>query len=54
MVDEGSALYNKSVKSWLKENGVKIYLTHKEGKSVFAERFIQPLRNKIYKYMTSI
>ena len=27
---------------------------HNEGKSVIAERFIRTLRNKIYKYMTSI
>ena len=28
--------------------------TLNEGKSVVAERFIKTLRNKIYKYMTSI
>ena len=28
--------------------------THKEGKSVAAERFIRTLKNKIYKHMTSI
>ena len=28
--------------------------THNEGKSVVAERFIRTLKNKIYKYMTSI
>ena len=27
---------------------------HNEGKSVVAERFIRPLKNKIYKYKTSI
>ena len=27
---------------------------HNEGKSVAAERFIRTLRNRIYKYMTSI
>ena len=27
---------------------------HNEGKSVAAERFIRTLKNKIYKYMTSI
>ena len=31
-----------------------MYSTHKEGKSVIAERFIRILKNKIYKYMTSI
>ena len=28
--------------------------THNEGKAVVAERFIRTLKNKIYKYMTSI
>ena len=28
--------------------------THIEGKSIVAERFIRALKNKIYKYMTSI
>ena len=31
-----------------------MYSTHNEGKSAVAERFIRTLRNKIYKYMTSI
>ena len=31
-----------------------MYSTHNEEKSVVAERFIITLKNKIYKYMTSI
>ena len=31
-----------------------MYSIHNEGKSVVAERLIRPLKNKIYKYMTSI
>ena len=31
-----------------------MYSTHNEGKSVITERFIRTLKNKIYKYMTSI
>ena len=31
-----------------------MYLTHNEGKSVVAERFIRTLKSKIYKYMTSV
>ena len=31
-----------------------MYSIHNEGKSVVAERFIRILKNKIYKYMTSI
>ena len=31
-----------------------MYSAHNEGKSVFHERYIRTLKNKIYKYMTSI
>ena len=31
-----------------------MYSTHNEGKSVVAERFIRTIKDKIYKYMTSI
>ena len=31
-----------------------MYSIHNEGKSVVAERFIQTLKNNIYKYMTAI
>ena len=31
-----------------------MYSTHNEEKSVVAERFIGTLKNKIYKYMTSV
>ena len=31
-----------------------MYSAHNEGKSVVAERFIRTIKNKIYKYMTSI
>ena len=31
-----------------------MYSKHNEGKSVVAERFIRTLKNKIYKYMTSV
>ena len=53
-VDKGSEFYNSLFKKWLQENDIVMYSTHKEGKSVVAERFIRTLKNKIYKYMTSI
>ena len=31
-----------------------MYSMHNEGKSVIAERFTRTLKNKIYKYMTSL
>ena len=53
-VDKGSEFYNSSFKIWLKVNDIEIYSTNNERKSVIAERFIRTLKNKIYKYMTSI
>ena len=31
-----------------------MYSTHNEGKSVTNERFVRTLKNRIYKYMTSV
>ena len=38
--DKGSELYNRSMKSWLQDNDIKLYSTHHEKKSVVAEKFI--------------
>ena len=38
----------------VRKNGIELYWTHNEEKSVIAERFIRTLKRKIYKYMTSI
>ena len=53
-VDKGSEFYNNSFKKWLQDNHIVIYSTNNKGKSVIAERFIRTLKNKIYKYMTSV
>ena len=53
-VDKGSEFYNASSKKWLRDNDIVMYSTNNEGKSVVAERFTRTLKNKIYKYMTSI
>ena len=42
------------MKFWLQDNNIEVYLTHNEGKSVLAERFMKTLKTKIYKYMTLI
>ena len=42
------------MKLWLEKNDIEMYSAHNEGKSVVAERFIRKIKNKIYKYMTSI
>ena len=38
----------------MQDNDIKIYSKLNEGKSVVAKKFIRTLKNKIYKYMTSI
>ena len=53
-VDKGSKFYKRSMKSWFQDNNMKMYSTCNERKSVVSERFIRTLKNKIYKYMTSI
>ena len=52
-VDKGIEFYNRSTKSWLEKNGIEMYSTYNEEKSVIAERFIRTLKTKIYKYKAS-
>ena len=52
--DKGREFYNNSFKKWLQDNDIVMYSTNNKGKSVVAERFIRTIKNKIYKYMTSI
>ena len=54
LVDKGSEFYNRSMKSWLEKNDIEMYSTHHKGASAVAESIIRTLKNKIYKYMTSI
>ena len=42
------------MKSWLQDNDKKIYSAHNEGKSVVVESFVSTLKNKSYKYVTSV
>ena len=42
------------MKSWLEQNKTEMYSTHNEKKIVVPERIIRNLKNKSYKYMTSI
>ena len=53
-VDKGSKCYNRSVKSWLQISDKEKHSMHNEGKTVVAERYNRTLKNKIYKYMTSV
>ena len=42
------------MKSWFQDNDTEMYSIHNEGKSAVSERFVRTIKNKIYKYMTSI
>ena len=53
-VDKDSEFYNRSLKLFFQNNDIEMYWTHNEETSVVIERFIRTLKNKIYKYMTSI
>ena len=53
-VNKGSEFYNRSMRWWIERNDTEMYSTPNEGKSAIAERFIRTLKNKIYKYITSV
>ena len=53
-VDKGSGYNNKLFKSQLQSGNIKMYSPHNDWKSFVAERFIRGLKNKTYKYTTSI
>ena len=42
------------MKSWLEKTATEMYSRHNEGKSIVAEKYIRTLKNKMYKYITSI
>ena len=46
--------YNKSMKSRLCGNVIKMYSMHNKGKFVIAARFIRTLKNKIYYHVTAV
>ena len=46
-------VYNKPIQKLLDDNGILIYPTHNEVKSVAAERFIITLKDKIFLKMTA-
>ena len=53
-VDQGSEFYSNSFKNFLKIHKIEMYSTYNEEKSVVAERFIRTLKNKIFKFMTTV
>ena len=52
--NKGSEFYKRSIRFWLKDYYTEMYSTHNKEKSVAAEIFIRTLKNKIYKYMSSV
>ena len=53
-VDQRSKFYNRSMKSWLDDNGIEMYSTRSEWKSVVVERFIRILKKKNLEIMKSL
>ena len=45
---------NRSMKLFLQNNDIKMCSEHNKRKSAVPEKFTRTLKNKIYKYMTSI
>ena len=43
-VDQRREFYNKLMQEWLEINDILMYSTHKEGKSVIAERIIKNIK----------
>ena len=42
-VNNGSELYNRSMKSWFLDNDIEMYSTHSEWKFIVAEGFIRTI-----------
>ena len=42
------------MKPWFQNYDIDMYTTHNQGKFDVPDRFIKALKNKIYKYMTSL
>ena len=52
-VDQGEKLNNKLQQELLENNDILMYSAYNEVTSVIAERFIKPLKAKIYKKITA-
>lgn len=50
--DRGTEFYNRYLKRYLKEKGIKICYALNETKANFAERYIQTLKKRLYRYFT--
>ena len=52
--DEGTQLYNKTFRNFLKDNGITLCSTFNEGKAVAIERFNYTLKERLYKKFTQL
>ncbi|XP_062587276.1 uncharacterized protein LOC134248897 [Saccostrea cucullata] len=52
--DKGSEFYNRYLQQYLKEQGIKIFYALNETKANFAERYIQTLKKRLYRYFTHV
>ena len=50
-VNKGCEVYNRSMKSWLPDNDVEIYLIQNKGESIVSERLVRILKKKICNYL---
>lgn len=48
--DKGSEFYNRYLKRYLQEKGINIFYVLNETKPNFAERYIQTLKKRLYRY----
>ena len=53
-VDKGSEFYNRSMKSWLEKRKIQKCIQRIMKENLLLLKFIRTLKNKTYKYMTSI
>jgi hypothetical protein len=52
--DKGSEFYNRYLKQFLRDREIKIFYALNETKANFAERYIQTLKKRLYRYFTHL
>ena len=52
--DKGSEFYNRYLQQYLRERDIKIFYALNETKANFAERYIQTLKKRLYRYFTHL
>lgn len=52
--DKGSEFYNRYLQQYLRDQHIKIFYALNETKANFAERYIQTLKKRLYRYFTHL